>query len=80
MRAKKSGRFPSSLSGEKITPEEPVVGREKKEEQSEEVKVAGKRVVGGRVTKGGAATGRKKGAGVKVEDEVQVLEFVHLDD
>lgn len=80
MRAKKSGRFPSSSSGLKIPSEEPVV-IEKKGKETGEVKAAGKRVLGGRVTKGSAATGRKKGGGMKVEDDDddQVLEVVHFD-
>lgn len=80
VRAKKSGRFPSSSSGLKISSEEPVVV-EKKGKATGEVKAAGKRVLGGRVTKGSAATGRKKGGGMKVEDDDddQVLEVVHFD-
>lgn len=83
VRAKKSGRMPSSSSGLKMTSEEPVVGREKTEKESGGMGAAGKRVVGGRVMKGkngATGSGRKKAGGVKVEDEVEIFEVVHLDD
>lgn len=65
-----------------MTSDEPLTLKEKKEKETGEVKVAGKRVAGGRVTKkNGGATGsdRKKAGGVKVEDEVEILEVVQLD-
>lgn len=61
---KTSARLSSSGLSEEI------VLKEKKKE------TAGKKVLGGRVMKGGGATGRKKG---KVEDEVKVIEVVRLE-
>lgn len=65
-----------------MTSDEPLTLKEKKEKEAGEVKVGGKRVAGGRVTKKtSSATGsdRKKAGGVKVEDEVEILEVVQLD-
>lgn len=65
-----------------MTSDEPVALKEKKEKETGQVKVAGKRAVGGRVTKktgGATGSGRKKAGGVRVEDEVEILEVVQLD-
>ena len=65
-----------------MTSDEPVTLQEKKEKETGEVKVAGKRVAGGRVTKktgGATVSDRKKTGGARVEDEVEVLEVVQLD-
>lgn len=64
-----------------MTSNEPITLKEKKEKETGEVKVAGKRVGGGRVTKktgGASVSDRKKVGGARVEDEAEVLGFVQL--